>query len=216
MKKTILKKKLEKKSKTIKGKELNSENKNLILSNKADTKSQIFNRIKPKNWSDLKGFFHLVKTKMNPEKTMLIRMELDNGFHTSFIVYISKNYFIRNKRMYVIEDEFKYYDIGAQFWVLDYHESFSIPIKRDIEITKLKREILNKGITDVDKAINPSNLKQFIEDNMIEKVMKGQKMDEFFRFLKIMIIIVAILCFLTLAILVKSSGILSNMRIPFL
>ncbi|MGM0495437.1 MAG: hypothetical protein ACQERX_02120 [Bacillota bacterium] len=223
------KKKSEKKFKNIKEKELNlmdriklrkdninKNNVNLITTNTQDSKTKPYNVTKHKSWSDIKGILKSIKIKLNPEKAMLINMELDNGEHTQFTTFINKNHFVRNKKLYIIDDELKYYNISANMWCLDYHESLSIPIKRDLELTKLKREMIDKGITDVDKAINPSNLKQFIDDAVIEKVMKGQKMDDFFHFIKIMVIIIAIMSFLTLALFIKESGMLEQMNIPFL
>ncbi len=156
---------------------------------------------------------HLIKNKMNPDKELLINMELDNGLHTTFIVLIKNNSFTYKGKSYIIENEFKYFNLNASLWCLDYHESFVCPIQRKINITEIKRQVIGKGITDIDRAINPLTLEQFIESQVIEKVMKGQALDELMRFLKIMSIITVVIALIHFGMFLKASGILDNINI---
>jgi len=180
-----------------------------------EIKTKPYDPSKPHSFTDLKGLFINLKAKFNQDKTMLIKMELNNGFHTQFIGFLKKDYFVYKKGTYVVEDEFKYYDLSASMWALDYHESFSLPIQRKLNITEIKRQIVGKGVTDIDRAINPKTLEQFIESQVIEKVMRGQELDNIFKFIKIMLIIVAIACVLHLMLFVKVSGLLDNVNLPF-
>lgn len=165
---------------------------------------------------DSKSLIAYIKDKLTPSKTMLIHMELRNGFHVQFIVSLKDNSFKYQKGEYIIDNTLKYYDIAAKFWCLDYHQDFPVPIARRIDVDKHKKIVRGMGITDIDTAFNPMTLRQFIESEVIQKVMKGQEMDNVFKFLKFVTITTLILSLITTLILIQSSGMLANMNIPFL
>lgn len=157
-----------------------------------------------------------IVNKLKPGKVMLIHMELRNGFHTQFLVSIQNSSFKYQKAEYIIDDDLKYYDITASLWCLDYHQDLPVPILRRIDVNSLKKAVRGTGITDIDTAFNPTTLRQFIESEVIQKVMKGQEMDKVFTFLKFTTIATLILSLTSALILIQSSGVLSNMSIPFL
>ncbi|GAG26207.1 unnamed protein product, partial [marine sediment metagenome] len=181
-----------------------------LLEQKKITKNT-YNAIKPKGfWKrffDIRGRIKRIQDYFRPEHTLLINMELRNGFHRLFMVSIKGNKFKYDNGTYVIDDEFKYYDLGARTYCLDYHQDLSFPIRRKIDINKIKALVSQEGITDVDTAINPLTLKQFIESEVIQKVMRGADMDQVFKFLKAVLIYVAIITTTMLLLYIQSSGI---------
>ena len=103
--------------------------------------------------------------------------------------------------------------MNLQVWCLDYHENISLPIKRDINATRIKRNIMERGVVETEQAINPKTLQQFIESQVIEKVMKGQELDAVLRFLKIMIILAVVIGVIHFGLFLQASGILENLKI---
>lgn len=156
-----------------------------------------------------------IKRKWFPEREMLIHMELANGFHCQFIAFPFKGQFTYNKAVYILDDALKYYDVAAKLWCLDYHQDFALPVKRKIPLTNLKKIMLQTGITDVETAVNPFTLKDFITSEVIQKVMKGDELDKVFKFIKGMLVIICIICAVHLVIFVQVSGILKNIHLPF-
>ena len=173
-------------------------------------------KLKKKGFTDVKGLIKEKKDAFYPERTMLVNMELRNGFHTTLIIFLKKPYFTFANGNYIIDDDFKYYDVSSKLWCLDYHQDISFPIKRHIDVNKINKLMRNKGVSDVDNAINPMTLKQLIESDVVQKVMKGAELDEVFKFLKLMIILTFIGVCIIIVILIKSTGILSGMKVPFL
>lgn len=183
-----------------------------LVKAKEDTKKMfyILKKIKlidtKKRWESIKAWFY-------PSKIFLIHMELSNGFHVQFVTPVSKGSFKYQGAEYIIDDSFKYYDMAAKLWCLDYHQELSIPIKRQISIKNIKKAIEIKGITDVDTAINPITLRQFIESEVIQKVMAGAEMDKALKTMRIMIIITLISSLISTLILIKTTGMLDNLHL---
>lgn len=167
----------------------------------------------PKSVSDLKGYAKRLKYIFNPDKAILVNMELTNGDHTTFIAYPHKEKFEYEGNMYIIEPEFKYYNHAARMYCLDYHKDFVLPVKRRIPIEMLRKATAMEGITDIENATNPSTLKRFIESEIIEKVMKGQEFEDALKMLKFIGIATVIGVYLHLIIFVVKSGMLQQIKV---
>jgi len=220
-KEKILQEKVKKKLKLFKQKEQikkeKFKKKEQLKKEKAFTKS-IYDVMKVKGRFPFNIFSRIRKLKDRfwPQKTLLVNMELSNGLHKLFWVSIERNKFEFQKGTYIIDNELKYYNLGARTYCLDYHQELAFPVQRRIDVNQLKKIVTMEGITDVDTAINPLTLKQFIESEVIQKVMRGADMDKVFHFMKAMLVYVAIVTTILLLIYVQSSGILEGLRIPFL
>lgn len=198
------KKQSKKKSKKIKEKELSLESE----------KTKPFYPL-DSGFFDIKGYFKKLKHSLNRPLALLIHMEMRNGYHNIFYVYPKGETFKYKGGVYKIEDEFKYFNAELNVYCLDYHQDIDIPIQNRINSSAIKRNLLGKGITDIDQAINPKSLEQFIKSEVIQKVMKGQELDAFFRFMKIMIIINVLVAVIHFIVFLQASGILANMNIGF-
>ena len=151
--------------------------------------------------------------KYFPDKTILINMELNNGFHRLFIVKEKEGGFEFNGKKYIFDDEFKYFSIDAKLYCYDYHEGLAIPLKRKIPVTKIHKT-LSAANLDIEYAINPSTLQRFMTAKIAEGVMKGTQIDEFLRKLQMFLIVIMVSVIIHLALFIYASGMLQNIKIP--
>lgn len=140
-----------------------------------------------------------IKDRLFPAKTVLISMELNNGFHKLFLVRENEGGFTYNKNKYIFDDDKKYYNLDSRIYCYDFHESCALPFLRKFPLNKVKSVIESSGISEIEYAINPSTLDRFMTSKIAEGIMKGQAIDEalrkYFVFL-IIILVVAVIHFL--------------------
>ena len=171
----------------------------------------LFNVIKHRKWNDWRGWINQIKDAYFPGQTMLICMELRNGMHTQYMIMLKGNSFMYKDGEYVIDQTLKYYNIAAKMWCLDYHQDIPVPIKRIVPVQDIKNSIELEGITDIDTALNPQTLRQFIIGEFVQKIMKGEEMDKVFKMLKTLGIVTVFLQIATFLIIFQSSGGLSGL-----
>jgi hypothetical protein len=158
-----------------------------------------------------KGFFDLIGNMKNfyfrtkARRTFLVNIELFNGKHVQRVVVVKNKIFKYNDGFYIIDDSAKYENLSAEMWSLDYHEGIAIPIKRKISYNSLRDTMETSGI-DIENAIDPQNLKQFIEGQVIEKIMKGEELDSLFRLLKWVTIANLLIAIVHLVLFAQKSG----------
>lgn len=152
-----------------------------------------------------------VKNYFQPQKSFLIHMELANGKHKQMIVFLNDDYFEWNGKTYIVDEKFKYEDISANKWCLDYHENLSIPIQRRLDIIQIQDNLFKLGATH--EAINPRNLARFIKSKVIEMLMQGGAMENLFKFLKLVGIISAVSSTAVLLITLNNMGVFSQLGI---
>ena len=93
-----------------------------------------------------------------------------------------------------------------------------MPMKREFPVKDMKAAIKQLGSIDPEQittATNPAALESFMEGKVIEQLMKAQEIDAFFRQMRIIFIVGLILNLLTFLILVKTTGMLDNLSLPF-
>lgn len=166
------------------------------------------------SWFTLGGLKKKFNLKFNLERCYLINMELKNGMHTTFIVKEKENTFTYNDKKYTFDDDLKYLHVDTQLYALDYHEDFVMPIKRKIDINEVNRAISGSGITEIEYMTNPSTLERFTVSKIAEGIMKGQQLDEFFRQIRLIVIIGALIGILHLVLFIMKTGMLKSIKIP--
>jgi len=149
-----------------------------------------------------------------PQCAYLINMELRNGDHTTFLINTAKDHFTYMKAKYVIDSNLKHYNINAKMYSLDYHQDFSLPIKRVFNVSSIKKAIKSTDMIDVELATNPSTLEGFVESNVAKQVMKSAGVEEFLKVMRTMVIVNVILSALTFMIIVWSTGMLQGLKVP--
>lgn len=148
-------------------------------------------------------------------KIVLINMELTNGFHRLFTIKENDEGFIFRGKKYLFDDDSKYYNLDTKLYTFDYHEQITLPFKRKIPVTEIKKTIESTEGIDVEYAINPSTLQRFMTAKIAEGVMKGTQLDEFMKKLNTFIIVIMVAVLVHLALFLYASGILQNVKLPF-
>lgn len=171
-----------------------------------------------KERTHVRGVKAKVMDRVKPERTYLINMELRNGMHTTLSINTSKNHFKYAGGVYVIDPQMQYFHVASRTYALDYHQDFTLPIKREFDVKGIQATIKQLGRIDPEQittATNPSALESFMEGKVIEQLMKAQDIDAFFKQMRLIFIIGLVLNALTFIILVKSTGMLDNLKLPF-
>lgn len=119
----------------------------------------------------------------------LVIMQLRNGKYDMFTIATTHNYFSYKRGMYYVDPDMVREDSHTGLNSLYYHQDCSVPFKLTFDLDKLRETVRNED-TSVEKALNPNNLKGFINSQVIEKVLKGQELTDDMRFIKMMIVIV--------------------------
>lgn len=180
-----------------------------------DQPLRLFHPLQNQSKTNISYWIQKFKEKYRPAKCVLINLETISGFHTQFLVTESDSGFIYKKKKYVFDEELKYYVISAKLWCYDFHEEFTLPIKRRIPLNEIKKAVESSNITDVEYATNPALVKEFITSKIAEGIMKGSALDQWMRQLKLFVIILLVECSITLFVLIKSTGMLDNLNLPF-
>jgi hypothetical protein len=156
--------------------------------------------------------FTKIKAFFKRKKQLLINMELQNGDHVTFLAFPTKGSFKYKDGEYIIDESFKYYNITAKCYALDYHENYTLPIKRTFPSIEIKKQVANSSIKDIHLATNPVLIRAFIESNIAEGVMKGQMVDLFLRAIKMWIIVGVIVTCTHFLVYLYASGIIDKIR----
>lgn len=182
-------------------------------SSASQQRSYLINPLKPKRFSR-EWFEQKIILRYHRSRCFLINMELRNGDHDAFLVaHVGGSFRFRGGE-YVIDEPCRYFYAPMGMYALDYHEGFSLPVKRIIDVNTIKNTIEQSGVTEVELMMNPSTLTRFVESKIAEGVMKGQQIDDFLRSLKMMIMINVIVSIITLLLFIAKTGILSAIKIP--
>lgn len=168
---------------------------------------------KKKNFFDFKTMIQNWRINKFAKSAILVNMELANGDHIHFVGFIKKEKIEWNNKTYIVDHYAKYYDHAAKMYCLDYHESFTLPIIRKIPVSAMQKAVASTGITDIEMACNPATLEQFIVSEVIEKVMKGQELEDALKFVKMMVIFILIAVVIHLILFVAKSGILQQVKL---
>jgi len=157
-----------------------------------------------------------IRDNILPQDAWLINMELRNGNYTLLNISTNHDFFEYDDGIYIVDDDAKYYMQSAQKWCLDYHQDFTLPIKRRIKVNQILKDISDTGILEVDKATNPLLIKRFIEKEVIQQAIKGAgKLQEELNLIKLLVVVTCILTLVSTIIIIKGSGMLSQIKLPF-
>lgn len=152
--------------------------------------------------------------KYRSTSSIIVNMELRNGLFDTLFVGTSFDGFKYKDGLYIIDDELKYYNTSFSSWCFDYHQDFTLPVKRKVPINTIKTAMESSGISEVEYATNPSTLERFIISKIAEGVMKGQAMDEEMKRQRLLLIITMISSVLMLLLFVFKTGMLQSISIP--
>lgn len=134
------------------------------------------------------------------EFIILVNMELNNGKHISFIRPIGEERFKLFGATYIIDTKLAYYSLSAGMNCLDYHQSFTLPIKRSFPVSEIREAVKNTTYKEIIYATNPNNLDKFLHSNIIEQMFSDR--------LQGIVFIVMILVIVSIVLGIASIGIL--------
>lgn len=178
-------------------------------------KAKPFNPVKTGSKFSIKYWKKFFTEKLFMDRTILINMELSNGFHKLFMVVERNQGFKYKSKSYVFDDESKYYVMDAKLWCYDFHENFTIPIKRIIPIAAIKKVMESGNITEVENSTNPATLDRFLKAKIAEGIMKGQQLDIVLKQLKLLGIIIMLTVIIHLILFLFKTGMLESIKVPF-
>lgn len=145
---------------------------------------------------------------------MCINMELRNGTHYTFLINAKSDKFIFMKGTYILDNNIKYYHQGLKMYMLDYHQDFSLPVQRKIDVDNIKKMISSSGLLSIPQATNPFLISQFIESKVTEGLMKSSAIDDFLKQIKLFIIITMLASVIMLILFVVKTGMLQAIHLP--
>jgi len=146
------------------------------------------------------------------QSTMLVcNFELKNGHHTTCILPIKDSRVIYHDGTYIIDDALKYYHLGFKEWCLDFHEGFSMPIKRKIPLNELNVALQESGIGNIGFATNPSTLRTFQVNDVVKSAIQAAGITDFFKQVRLLVIVSALASVVMLILWANSEGYFSGM-----
>lgn len=154
----------------------------------------------------IKYWIEYYKAKHMKRRIFLIVMQLRNGKYDIFTIVTNQSYFERNSGMYHIDTDMAREDLHSKMNLLYYHQDISSPFRIDFDLGRIHKLMETNEESTIDKALNPSSLKGFINSQVIEKVLKGQELSDEMRFLKIIMIINLIITIILGFMIAKGMG----------
>lgn len=144
-----------------------------------------------------------------------ITMELNNGDYIQFLADAGKSDFKYRGKTYIIDENLKYFMSSSRLYFIDYHENFTLPIKRKIPLKEIQKSMTSEKYSqeNIYYATNPKTLENFLTSSTIEKILSGAKLDEWLRQMRLMIIIILIVAVLHMVLFAVKSGMLAKVKI---
>jgi len=181
---------------------------------KPDTEVEYYNALKTKKSKlSIRYWRDLMLDRRHPDKTLLINMEMTNGFHRTFIIKNINNQFKYKGSVYIIDNDLKYYNLDSKLYQLDYHENMTIPVKRIIPVDQIKKQVESSKIIP-SQSINPALIEKFIQSKILESLMKGGQFIESLRKFSFYLIIIMTIGAIHFVLFVYGSGMLQGLKVP--
>lgn len=143
--------------------------------------------------------------KFKPASLYLIIMHLRNNRYDFFVVSTTEPFFLYNKGLYLLDSDLQRMDANSGLPILYYHQDISVPFKINISTTDLKKEV-GKVDDNVEKALNPFNLKSFMTSETIEKILKGRELLNDIALMKKLVIVMLGMVGLLLVLVLRTMG----------
>lgn len=157
-----------------------------------------------------KRIWNKFRRNRNPELVVGINMELLNGSHITFMVLQKPDGFKYKGRRYLFDNDSKYYNASCKEYFFDYHESYTLPVKRHIPMTNIIKTLKSVNLNQIEYSSNPSTLERFITSKIAEGIMRGQQLDEFLKKVFVVLIICAFASLLHLILFMHKTGMLNQ------
>lgn len=150
------------------------------------------------------------KLKKHAHKRYLIRMRLRNGDETYFYAFPNEAIFKWQKGAYIIDDTLARYNYAGNIYALSYHEDFSLPIRVDYDINKLKDMVSDPAVSDMRVSLNPKTLEDYTESKVVQNMMTGAGIPELIKRVLLITVISGLISAAVLLLVLNESGILGG------
>jgi len=160
----------------------------------------------------IKGMKNRLLSNAFKNKTFIANFCLRNGKHTTVLVRSTKNYFKYLGGTYIIDDTLAYDNISSKFLMLDYHQDFCLPIKREIKWNDIQDAIEASGRYEIESSTNPSALTKILEADIGGGVARASSMPDFIKQMKLFVIIAALSSTAMLLLFMIKSGMLNSIK----
>jgi hypothetical protein len=167
------------------------------------------NKFKPLSLQFWRTYYYL---NFKRAEIMLIEMELATGDIYTFITPIKANSFEFKKKVYVIDESIKKYDINSKIYRLRYFENLSLPVDESLPVKDLKSAIQNKEKNQKDTiyyALNPQLLHEFLHSDVLKSMMQAGEITAFFKNIRMWVIVATISSVIHLILYAQKSGLLN-------
>lgn len=169
-----------------------------------------------RSWINIRWYHKLWRFKFSKDRLLLINMEMRNGFHRTFVVKEkdgdTKGGFKFRGSHYRFDEQMMYFNVSANMSCYDYHIDFALPFKRVFPLGEVNKAIESSGMVQTEVATNPSTLERFIISRIAEGVMKGQQIDEFFRQIRLLVIIILVEVTIFFLLYLQKSGVFQQLQ----
>ena len=166
---------------------------------------------KSESYFTVGGLLSKYRRKFKGAQVILANMELLNGHHTTILAVVDdKGKFKYRGGTYIVDDTLKYYHLGYKDYLLDYHQGFTMPIKRKIPLNDINETVQQTKIGGVQFATNPSTLKTFLVNNVVQSAIQGASITDFFRQVRLLVILAAVSSVIHLGLWMYQSGMFSG------
>lgn len=146
-----------------------------------------------------------INLMFNRSTIIKVNMFLENGDETSYLVNVKNGMFEFKGNPYIINPDYFYYNFHDRFYCLDYHEGFTLPVKRVINLNDLKKGFKDAS-PEISYIVNPALAKAWLKSDGIAKIMSGSKFTKLLTTIFWLIIIVLILSGITLMVIIFKIG----------
>jgi hypothetical protein len=216
----------------------------MFLSETPPTASELWQRCKPvtnyfkpvKRWYTLWLKDHKsaeqIMFETKKDAVVLIRMELNNGRFTEFFAVEKEGSFFYKDCQYIMDLQQKFYLIERDIWAYDFHESMSLPIRKNLKVNDDIEELLTKieeasrlpkasrvpvddiktiidsaNLIDTETSLNPRVLRNFTIAELAKQIMQGAMLGKIFKIMFILVIVIAIIALINLIVSLYASGV---------
>ena len=168
---------------------------------------------KKADWFDLKHYWYILKKQFFPERIITVNMELMNGDHTHLCVLASFEGFKYAGGLYMFDNNFKYFDHAFKTYCYDFHQNLSLPIKRTIDVKAIEKAV-SETEDNIQIALNPSTLETCIKARLAESAARAGAEDPTQKKIFWFTLTTLLLSAITAVVILQSSGMLNNIKIP--
>lgn len=189
-----------------------------------DTKNRPVKTKAYESFTDIKGVLTQIKRNAKKDSVLIVIMHHRNGTRSTRVFFLEDTgVFIYKKFAYIVDDTAKKFDVTYHEYVIEYFEGISLPIKLILDYEKLEQQAIETEAhfnnddefvgsvgLDVVSALNPHSLYTWIKSSVIQKVLKGELIDEMLKKVMFFLIITFAGVAIILVLNLYTSGLLSQ------